>query len=266
MVRTGAPSGPPRLPAPPGLLLDLLAFDLDGTLADTEPLKAESYAWAATRLRPDLDAAAVEGAYNDCVGLSRQQIATSLLNRFGLADAARAHDGSVEPWRSFVGLRLERYRERLADGGVLRANAHAEAIALVRRGHALARSVALVTTSGRENVTLVLAGLGLSDAFDLTISADDVSATKPDPEGYRRAIVETGSAPDRSLAVEDSPAGARAALAAGLGLVVVPDDLTREGIRALVEAGTLGRDAVLSARRLAGAVEARARAVAARAA
>ncbi|WP_412069830.1 HAD family hydrolase [Rubrivirga sp. IMCC43871] len=236
-------------------MLDLLAFDLDGTLADTEPLKAESYAWAATRLRPGLDAAEVEAAYNECVGQSRQQIATALLNRFDLADAARAHDGSVEPWRSFVGIRLARYQGRLADGEVVRANAHAQAIALVRRAHTLARSVALVTTSGRENATLVLAGLGLSDTFDLTVTADDVSATKPDPEGYLHALATTGSAPGRSVAVEDSPAGTRAALAAGIGLVVVPDDLTREGIARLVADGTLDAGAVTTADGLADAVE-----------
>jgi len=57
------------------------------------------------------------------------------------------------------------------------------------------------------------------------VSAEDVEHGKPDPEGYRHALVELNRAPggaDRLvhphevLAVEDSPAGATAAAGAGL--------------------------------------------------
>ena len=221
-------------------MLDLLAFDMDGTLADTETLKAESYAWAAHRLRPDLDPAGVVAAYTgSCIGRSRREIATSLLHRFGLADAAREHDGSAEPWESYVGLRLERYRAVLSDGDVVRARALPHAVELARDWRTYARSAAVVTTSGAQNAALVLGALGLADAFDTVVTADDVGRTKPDPESYRLALARTASAAERSVAVEDSPAGVRSAAAAGLAVVAVPDRFTAGGIEGLVRAGLI---------------------------
>lgn len=220
-------------------MLDLLAFDLDGTLANTEQLKAESYAWAAHRLRPDVAETDVEAAYPAYVGRSREEIATALLHQFGLGEAARAHNASVEPWESFVTVRLGCYRSMLADGDLVRRHARPHAIALVRRAHEVARAVALVTTSDRPNTEAVLAALGLSGAFDTTVTADDVANTKPDPEGYRLALDRLGAEADRTLAVEDSPAGLRAALAAGLHVIACPTDYTRDRVEAMARAGEL---------------------------
>jgi len=50
-----------------------LIFDLDGTLVETEELKALSYAPTAVELRPDLDEKEVVEAFKDFVGLSRQE-------------------------------------------------------------------------------------------------------------------------------------------------------------------------------------------------
>ena len=220
------------------LMLDLLAFDLDGTLADTESLKALSYGWAAHRLRPDIDPDDVREAYERYVGRSREEIAQGLLDQFELADAARQHDAAVEPWESFVGLRLERYRAMLADADRVRANARPASL-LVPKAHRWARSVALVTTTDRQNADLVLGALGLADAFDAIVTADDVAVTKPDPEAYRLALDRLGADVGRSLAVEDSRAGALGAVHAGLRVLVAPDRVTSEGVHGLVEAGTL---------------------------
>ncbi|HSU95386.1 MAG TPA: HAD hydrolase-like protein, partial [Gemmatimonadaceae bacterium] len=60
-------------------------FDLDGTLVQTEALKAQSYARAAVELRPGaLAAQDIIVAYNDLVGRSREEVAAALLARFGL--------------------------------------------------------------------------------------------------------------------------------------------------------------------------------------
>ena len=242
-------------PAPP--MLDLLALDLDGTLADTEPLKAVSYGWAAHRLRPDLDPAEVEAAYPAFVGRSRTEIARALTDRFGLAAAAAERDGTVEPWESYVALRLERYRAMLADGDLVRSRACAEAVALARGARGVAARTALVTTSDRRNADAVLAALGLAGAFDTVVTADDVGRTKPDPEGYRLALSRTGAAPAGALAVEDSPVGVRGALAAGLAVLAVPTALTRGPIRAMVAAGELDAAAVVEPTALAEAVRRR---------
>jgi phosphoglycolate phosphatase-like HAD superfamily hydrolase len=65
-------------------------FDLDGTLVETEELKALSYARAAAELRPDLDEREVMEAFKDLVGLSRQEVAIGLmLDRSHVVDDPR---------------------------------------------------------------------------------------------------------------------------------------------------------------------------------
>ena len=63
-------------------MIRAVVFDLDGTLVETEKLKALSYARAATELLPDLDEDEVVAAFGDFVGLSRQEVALGLMRRF----------------------------------------------------------------------------------------------------------------------------------------------------------------------------------------
>src|SRR5687767_15818104 len=87
-------------------------FDLDGTLVETEELKALSYARAAAELRPDLNEGEVTGAFKDLVGLSRQEVAVGLMRRFELEEAARARMvefGVGTPWQAYVQIRLRIY-------------------------------------------------------------------------------------------------------------------------------------------------------------
>ena len=95
-----------------------LCFDLDGTLVETERLKARSYADAAAELRPDVRAADVEAAYVDLVGQSREHVIAALVRRFDLAGAARARMadlGAATPEEAFGALRLRRYEAMLLD-------------------------------------------------------------------------------------------------------------------------------------------------------
>ena len=64
------------------------AVCLDGTLVETEKLEALSYARAATGLRSDLNEADVVEGFEDPVGRSRQEVATALVRRLGLEEAA----------------------------------------------------------------------------------------------------------------------------------------------------------------------------------
>ena len=206
-------------------MLALFCFDLDGTLVQSERLKAQSYARAAHALREDVDPADVEAAFGDVVGLSREDVAQTLLDRFELAEAARQLDASVEPWEAYVAVRLEIYEEMTHDPAVIRGVACPYAGAVARRARDLATHVALVTTSDRDATDAVLAALELAGAFDLIVTADDVEATKPDPEGYQLALGQFGVQASDALTLEDSPSGIRAAIAAGIPRVIEPEDM-----------------------------------------
>jgi beta-phosphoglucomutase-like phosphatase (HAD superfamily) len=70
--------------------------------------------------------------------------------------------------------------------------------------------------------------LGLLERFACFACCNDVIPAKPDPASYRLACEALDADPRRSIAVEDSPHGVAAAKDAGLYVVAVPHDLTRE--------------------------------------
>ncbi|QCC51343.1 HAD family hydrolase [Halapricum salinum] len=76
--------------------------------------------------------------------------------------------------------------------------------------------VGLVTSSPHPWIDVVLDRFDLDGAFDAIVSAEDVPRGKPEPDVYERAVAELGVAPERCVAVEDSPTGAAAAKAARL--------------------------------------------------
>jgi len=215
-------------------MIRAFVFDLDGTLVETEELKALSYARAAAELRPDLNEAEVIEAFKDLVGLSRQEVAVGLMRRFGLEDAARTRMmgfGVDTPWQAYVQIRLRIYETLLADPNVVLAQSYPHNIALLCDVRREGYPTALATQSYREQARRVLDILGLADEFDVVVTRDDVEHGKPDPEMHLLVARELGVGPEECLAIEDSPAGVKAALAAGAEIVAVTTDLTRQKFR-----------------------------------
>ncbi|OUE18933.1 Sugar phosphatase YfbT [Clavibacter michiganensis] len=85
-----------------------------------------------------------------------------------------------------------------------------------------AGSHALVTSAGPALARARLAGAGIR-VPDVVVSADDVTAGKPDPSGYLLAAERLGVDPADAIVYEDAEAGIRAGLAAGMRVVVVGD-------------------------------------------
>src|SRR5918999_3597545 len=186
-------------------------------------------------LRPDLnDEGDVIEAFKDLVGLSRQEVAVGLMRRFGLEDAARGRMvgfGVDTPWQANVQIRLRIYESLLADPSIVLAHRYPHNIALLCEVRREGYPTALATQSHREQARRVLDILGLADEFDVVVTRDDVEHGKPDPEMHLLAARELGVEPGECLAIEDSPAGVRAALAAGMEIVAVTTDLTRQKFR-----------------------------------
>lgn len=99
------------------------------------------------------------------------------------------------------------------------------AIELVRELQSHGVKTALVSASPRNIVDAVLDNLG-HELFPFSISADDVTKTKPDPEGYLKAATMSGSEISNCLIFEDSLTGMNAAMASGAYLIGVPHLVT----------------------------------------
>jgi HAD superfamily hydrolase (TIGR01509 family) len=197
-------------------MIRAMIFDLDGTLVQTERLKALSYAQAAVELCPgDIHKTDVVEAFKDVVGLSRREVATALVERFNLAQKTEekmAEFGVDTPWQAFVQVRLNIYAQMPLLNQARQANC----------------KVALATMSYCEQAQRVLNILELSDTFDFVASRDDVEKGKPDPEMYLMVAKELGVSPSECLVIEDSPTGVKAALNAGMSVVAVSTPFTQK--------------------------------------
>src|ERR687890_2196152 len=210
-------------------MIRAFVFDLDGTLVETEELKALSYARAAAVLRPDLKEGEVIEAFKDLVGLSRQEVAVGLMRRFGLEDAARARMaefGVGAPWQAYVQIRLGIYEKMLGDPNLIQEHRYPHNIALLRSVRQEGFPTALATQSHREQARRVLGILGLEDEFEVVVTRDDVEHGKPDPEMRLLAARELEFEAGEGLAIEDSAAGVKGGVAAGVGGIARSTRLT----------------------------------------
>lgn len=215
-------------------MIRAVIFDLDGTLVQTERLKAISYARAAVELCPyEVNKEEVIEAYKDVVGLPRHEVASALVERFDLERASRARMddyGVSAPWQAFVQVRLGYYEDMISDPELLRDNQWPHNRELLRVAQETGCRTALATMSGRQRTRQVLEALHLTDAFDFVATRDDVDRGKPDPEIYYLVCKELAIPSSQSMAIEDSPAGVEAALAADLRCIAVTTPFTREKI------------------------------------
>ncbi|MFA9380742.1 MAG: HAD family hydrolase [Acetanaerobacterium sp.] len=86
-------------------------------------------------------------------------------------------------------------------------------------------SIALATSTRRATTAMMLEKAQIADYFDDTVCGDEVTRAKPDPEIFLTAMRRLGGTPDDTLVVEDSHNGIRAANAAGIPVLMVPDML-----------------------------------------
>ena len=93
------------------------------------------------------------------------------------------------------------------------------AAGLVADLHAAGVPLAVVTSGLRAHATQLLDHVGGAGLFGRLVTAEDVSAGKPDPQGYLAACTALGVHPADALAFEDAPAGIAAAHAAGIRCV-----------------------------------------------
>jgi HAD superfamily hydrolase (TIGR01509 family) len=178
-------------------------FDMDGLLVDTEPLWFETEADVMARLGapwgPEDQQQLLGGSMERTVG-------------YLLARATRpAPPADVARWM------MDGMLRRAAQGRVVVRPGARELLAEVA---AAGVPYALVTGSQRPFTEAVLASTGFR--FPVTVTADDVTRTKPDPEPYLLAAKLLDADPEQCVALEDSPSGVASATGAGCLVVAVP--------------------------------------------
>lgn len=216
-------------------MIRAMIFDLDGTLVQTEKLKALSYAKAVVDLCPqEVREAPVIEAFKEVVGLSRKEVAERLIERFHLTESLqkRMNDLGVDtPWQAFIQVRLRYYEEILADPDILCNNQWPHNMALLQAARNAKCQLGLATMSYCTQVQRILKILNLEGAFDFVASREDVEHGKPDPEIYHLVAAELAVPAEECLVIEDSPSGVKAALAAGMWVIAVTTPFTREAFR-----------------------------------
>ncbi|CAN5470823.1 HAD family phosphatase [soil metagenome] len=152
---------------------------------------------------------------------------------WGPDDQAAVMGANSRAWarimRERMGLDLpdETIERAIVDGVVARYRREGApiidgALEAVRR-IAAERPVAIASSAHREVIDAALAATGLADTFAVVVSSDEVAHGKPAPDVYLAAAARLGADPATCLVVEDSYNGVRAAKAAGMTTVLVPN-------------------------------------------
>jgi HAD superfamily hydrolase (TIGR01509 family) len=178
-------------------LFRAVAWDIDGTLIDSEPLHQRGLVAASAALGVDISDIEPE-AFR---GVHAIDIWEALKPRFPAGSSFKTWIAAIEGYY-------------VAHAGELEPIPGA--IEAIRKLAELGVAQACVSNSGRTIVDANIEALGIGKIIAFSLSLDDVSSGKPDPEPYREAARRFALPAAEVVGVEDSGAGARSARAAGL--------------------------------------------------
>ena len=178
-------------------------FDLDGVLVATEALKARAHSQTVTKLGGRLD----PSHYAQVMGQSHY-LAAKEFSRLG--GVPFEHERYAQLFKSEYGSLLEAGVKLMPGAGEL-------VKVLGEDGCRLA----VVSSSLRWMMDVVLAQTRLADSFEASISGDDVEEEKPAPDPYLKALASLSLEPRQAVVIEDTESGIASANAAGLRVIAV---------------------------------------------
>lgn len=185
-------------------MIEAVVFDLDGVIVDSEQV------WDDVReqLVRERGGRWHGGAQAAMMGMSSPEWSRYLHDELGLAESPEEINDEV------VRRMLARYREDLP---LLEG-----AVDAVRR-LAAEFPLAVASSSNRPLIEAVLERAGIAELFAAVVSSEEVARGKPAPDVYLEAARLLGVEPERCAAVEDSSNGLRAAHAAGMRVLALPN-------------------------------------------
>jgi HAD superfamily hydrolase (TIGR01509 family) len=191
------------------LVIKALIFDFDGLMVDTETPRFE--AWRKTYQRFGAD-------------ISKQAwcALTASAPHFDPCEELERRLGNPVDRAEAVEIR-RRISKPITDGKPL-----LEGVAdWIGSAEEAGLTLGVATNSPRSWVDGHLERLGVRDRFHEVRCGEDVEAGKPAPDVYLAALDALAAEPQEALALEDSAVGLRAARAAGIACVAVPNGMTR---------------------------------------
>ncbi len=215
-------------------MIKAVIFDLDGTLIQTEILKAKSYARAIHGLtKKDVPEKKVMHGFKKYIGLSRTEVARGLVAEFHSALKSVFPDHDDESIQQLIlARRLEIYELMINDPKLLSKFFCPYSRGLLDSVHQNKYLTALATMSNRAEVDKVLAVLKIEHQLDVILTRDKVSKGKPDPEIYLAIKDLFKIKPEECLVIEDSVNGIQAGLNAGMTVFAVTNTVTHESVHA----------------------------------
>ncbi|MCH7733868.1 MAG: HAD family phosphatase [Chloroflexi bacterium] len=206
-------------------------FDMDGTLADTERLKARAYADViADLLKLDRPDPRVMPLYGEYVGNTDRALCEAMVEEFDIAD--RLQDPGRGPWEVLHTLRVDHYKRTHGRPENIAHHAIQHNVDLLRSQHSAGRTVAVATSSMTDEATRVLEAIGVLDLLAALVGRDQVTNAKPHPEIYLHTAEVLRMEPEQCLVIEDSQLGATSAVAANMPCVVIANQFTDAPLRA----------------------------------
>lgn len=188
--------------------LELFLFDMDGLLFDTETVYIEY----GRRIAEDMGFYFDDSFIEKSTGATNEAFKEMCLSKFG---EKFDFDSYCERVESYLKNQADRGEVPLLTGAL-------EILQYLRENN---KKIVLATSAGLEMAERLLKSKNIENYFDYMITAELVSKGKPDPEVFLTGAYKAGAEPSRTMVFEDSYNGIRAAHAAGMYPVMIPDKL-----------------------------------------
>ncbi|MGB3799553.1 MAG: HAD family phosphatase [Lewinella sp.] len=200
-----------------------LLCDLDGTLADSEPLHC--LAWLSL-LSEKYDLEYDAHWFEQWIGTSDRVVAEYLIEEHGWEMSGE----------DLIGEKQSRFQDAVRREGSTFAGVP-ELLETIARDFPLA----IATNSGRSDADLMIAATRLDRYTQISVTASDVEHLKPEPDIYLLAAEKLGLPANECIAIEDSGPGGEAAKAAGCYLIGLTEKVMQADEMADTNAAALER-------------------------